>query len=386
MKVVLTKDHLRGLLGAVGTAVPSRTTLPILSHVLLEAEGEYLRGTGSDLDLIVRTQVAARVSKPGAICVPLDTIRQIADKISPGDVELELAGAALTIRSGRSRLTVNCLPAEDFPRLKEPDFGDPLLVPAKELFDSIDATAFAVSTETTRPIINGVHWAKNGSELRMVATNGHKLAIASSELPQGAERFFGVNGLIIHPKAFSAVRLITAGAHMIEVAQSDSYLAFRAGGGTVATRTIDGPFPNYEQVVPTDNDKELIAGTAALRLATERVAILASRGENMARVVFSFEQGQSAYVSAELNDRGGGEEEIDTESYEGDPLQIGFNAAYVSELLRKVGTEKVRWTFSRPERATLLEPAEPTTGLQVRYILMPLRILDRVAPLKAGKK
>lgn len=381
MKITVSRDHLSSLLSSVGAAAPTRSTLPVLSHVLLEAEGDSLRGMATDLDLVIRTQTPARVARPGAICAPIDTLRQIASKASPGDVELDLKDSKLTVRAGKAKLTVACLPAAEFPRPKEPGFEDPWLVPAKELFTAIDTVAYAVSVEATRPILNGVLWQVLGSEVRMIGTNGHRLAMASWAAPQGAEKLLKGRDVIVHPKALTVVRSIAAGAHMIEVAKNDNYLSFRAGGGTVSTRIIEGPFPPYDQVVPKENDKELIVDSTALRQAMERVAIMTATGGGTSWLTFNMASADSVHLSTPTSDRGGAEEEVEAK-FSGDALRISFNAAYAIETLKKAGTDSVKLTFSNPDRAMLLLPVEQKNGLRTLFLQMPL-VEDRA---KRGTK
>lgn len=379
MKLIVSRDSLKGLLAAVGGAVPSRSTLPVLSTVLFEAEGDTLHATATDLDVVVKTQVAARIATPGALCLPFDTLRQIVEKAAPGDMELSAEGEKVTVKAGRAKLQIHGLAKEEFPAVKIPSFEAAWTLPGSILFDAIEATAFAVSTEEVRPILNGVLWDLRDGEMRMVATNGHRLAMAAVPAPQGAEAVLagelaGQPEVIVRPRALNLARALLAGSHTIEVAREDFFIGFRAGAGMIATRLIEGPYPNYDQIIPKENDKELIADTGTFRQAVERVSILASDQTHRMRI--SMSPASALHLSAETPDRGQGEEDVAGAEYTGDPLDIGFSAKYVAEMLRKISTERCRWTFRAPERAAVIEPAEQKEGFRVLYLVMPLRLLD----------
>jgi DNA polymerase-3 subunit beta len=370
LRFTVTKDQLRALLSAVNPAVPSRSTLPSLQHVLLEADGDMLRGTATDLDMVIRTQVQARDVVPGSLCAPVATLKQIADKLPVGDVVIEVTNGDFQIRAGRARFTVKGLPVDQFPHLKWPSFADAWTVPASDLFCGIESVIFAVSDEETRPILNGVYWHIRDGEMRMVATNGHRLALAGVRAPQGAAEVLKGADLIVHPRSLGTARALFAGAHTVEVARTPDHLAFRAGDSVVVTRLIEGPYPNYEQVLPKDLDREVIGGVVQLRQATERVGILAS--EQTHRVVFTMSNGAALRISTGTPDRGDADEEVPVQ-YEGEPLEIGFNASYIGDILKRVDADQVRWTFGGPERATMLEPVDQKGGVRTRFLLMPLR-------------
>lgn len=372
MKFTVQKEALRGLLAAVSPAIQGRPTLPVLGMVLLEAQDDSLRATGTDLDLAVQTGTLAQDVEPGAVCAPLATLRPLVDRLPAGPVEVETKGDNLKIRAGRGRFEVHGLPATEFPEVKWPSFAALWRHSSPQLFAAIDAVAFAVSTEETRPILNGVLCQLHEGEMRWVATNGHRLALAAVPAPEGAEAIFGSEA-IVHPRALTVAKALLAGAGLVDIARDENHLAFRSGDTRISTRLIEGPYPNYEQVIPRDLDKSLIAEVGALRQATERVHVLAS--DQTHRISVELARDAGVKLAAQTPDQGSADEEVGGE-YVGDPLRIGFNAAYIAELLKKITTPQVQWSFRSPERASVLEPVDQKEGSRSLYLLMPLRLLD----------
>jgi DNA polymerase-3 subunit beta len=232
-------------------------------------------------------------------------------------------------------------------------------------------TSFAVSTEESRPILNGMLWQLGEQDLRMVATNGHRLAriIIPAEAGQASTRA----ELIVPPKALSQVDRLFGAEDEIEVARSENHLGFRSGGTQIYTRLIEGPYPNYEQVIPRDNDKAAVAERAQLMAALRRMAVVASEQTHRVRLAFG---APMLRLSVETSDLGEAPEELEVTS-DGEPMEIGFNANYLLEVLRYMPSDEVRLTFRSPERAAIIEPmgAMPEGG-DYLCLVMPLRLMD----------
>lgn len=368
MKVSITREKLQEGLAAVGGSIPTRTTLPILSNILLETEADGLRLSGTDLDTSVSVVVPAEVERGGAITAPARKLQEIARELPPGPVALESQGEAITIASGRSRFRLNGLSREEFPAFPSISDGESWTVTGAELNDLIAHVAFAVSTEETRPILNGVLWELRSDEMRMVATNGHRLARMSLPRENGT-----VEGqLIVHPRALSQVQKLFGSDDIVTVSRSDNHLAFSGANVRIFTRLIEGPYPNYEQVIPKDNDKILIADRSSLNGAIRRMAIVASDQTHRIRLSVG---GPMMKFSVQTPDLGEGSEELPVE-YTGDPLEIGFNANYLLELLRYIETDEVKLTFKAPERAATIEPLGNEDAPDFLCLVMPLRLLD----------
>jgi DNA polymerase-3 subunit beta len=371
MRFTITRENLQHGLAAVGASIPARTTLPVLSNILVEADAEGVRMSGTDLDIAVSLRVPAEVEEGGALTVPAKKLQELARELPEQPARIATKGDRLELTCGRATFRLNGMPRDEFPTFPTVDFSQSWRVTGKVLHELIQHTAFAVSTEESRPILNGILWQLGEREMRMVATNGHRLArmAVATEAPAPSSA-----DLIVPPKAMAQVQRLFGPESEIEVARSDNHLGFREGGTQVFTRLIEGPYPNYEQVIPKDNDKIAVADRAALTQALRRMAVVAS--EQTHRVRLSFHAGTLRFT-VETPDLGEAQEELEVD-YRGEPLDIGFNAAYLLEVLRYIPTDDVRMTFKAPERAATIEPLarEGETAPDYLCLVMPLRLLE----------
>lgn len=366
MKVTITRENFQKGLSAVAATIPTRTTLPVLSNILVETVTEGLRVRGTDLDISVSVQTAAAVEREGAITVPAKKVAEIARELPDAPVELQAEGGRVALACGKAKFRLNSLPCEEYPSFPEVPFGEGWSLRGGELQRLSAHTSFAVSGEETRPVLNGVLWQLRGDEMRMVATNGHRLAKMLVKVEGAAIE----EDLIVPPKALQQVERLFDADEDLEIARSESHLGFRTERREVYTRLIEGPYPNYEQVLPKDSDKECIANRAELMGAIRRMAIVAS--DQTHRVRLSFAAGKLA-LGVQTPDLGEAEDEIPVE-YTGSPLDIGFNAQYLLEVLRYIETDDVKLSMSAPERPAMFQPV----GMEDDYtcLVMPLRLMD----------
>jgi DNA polymerase III subunit beta len=371
MKFTITRQNLHQGLHAVSASIPSKTTLPILSNILIEVRDGAVRMSGTDLDVGVRVRVAADVQEPGALTAPGKKLQEIARELPEEPVELATRGDQLELRCGRSHFKLNGLPAGDFPSLPGISFESGWTASGKDLLSLIRHTAFAVSTEESRPVLNGVLWELRDREMRMVATNGHRLA--KMTIPAGPSLETTAQ-LIVPPAALQQVQRLFGEEETIQVARGGNHLGFSSEGTEVYSRLIEGTYPNYEQVIPKDNDRFAIVLRKALESAVRRVAAVAS--DQTHRIRLRFAEGKVEF-NVLTPDLGEAHDEIEV-NYSGEPLTIGFNANYLLEVLRYVGTEEVKMGFKAPERAATVEPvvAEGESPMDYLCLVMPLRLVD----------
>ncbi len=371
MKFTITRDNLQQGLASVAASIPARTTLPVLSNILVEADGGGVRMSGTDLDIAVSLQVPAEVEEEGALTVPAKKLQELARELPENPVRVVTKGDRFELACGRASFRLNGMPRDEFPTVPTVDFHESWRIAGDLLGKLIHQTSFAVSTEESRPILNGVLWQLGEHEMRMVATNGHRLALMKQPVDfPGAARV----DLIVPPKALAQVERLFAAGEEIEIARSENHLGFRQNGTRIFTRLIEGPYPNYEQVIPKDNDKLATADKAALIQALRRMSVVAS--EQTHRVRLSFNPG-SLRFSVESPDLGEAHEEMEID-YRGEALDIGFNAAYLLEVLRYLPAPEVKLTLKAPERAATLEPiqADGESGPEYLCLVMPLRLLE----------
>jgi DNA polymerase III subunit beta len=367
MNFTITRQNLHSGLAAVSASIPSKTTLPVLSNILFEAKEDGVWMSGTDLDVAVRVKVPADVKEAGSLTAPGKKLVEITRELPDQPVEVATRNEQIELKCGRSHFKLNGLPAEEFPTLPEVDFSEGWTVTGKDVNGLIHRTAFAVSTEESRPILNGVLWELRDGSMRMVATNGHRLARmgvpAESKGAPSAD-------FIVPPGALQQVQRLFKDDDSLEVARSGNHLGFRAGSTEVYTRLIEGTYPNYDQVIPRDNDKMATIDKKALESAVRRMAVVAS--DQTHRIRMKFEPGR-VHLNVMTPDLGEGHDEIEV-GYDGEELEIGFNANYLLEVLRYMPTDEVQVAFKAPERAATIEPV----GEELDYLclVMPLRLLD----------
>ena len=368
MRFTITREKLQEGLAAVTPAVPGKTTLPVLANLLIQTTDKGIRISGTDLDIAVSTEVTADVEGAGAITIPARKLSEIARELPPAPVKISAAGdQRITLECGRSKFKLLGLPKSEFPSFPVVQFEKAVRIPSGELQKLISHTAFAASTEESRPILNGVLWELRPELMRMVATNGHRLAKMEVPVTGGQKA-----DLIIPPRALEQIRRLFAAEEELEVAQGENHLGFRSPFTSVFTRLIEGPYPGYEQVIPKDNDKHAILDRVAFTSALKRMSVVAS--DQTHRIRLSFNAGMLKF-SVSTPDLGEAQDELSIR-YDGDPLDIGFNAAYLLEILRYMPTDEVRMTFRAPERASTLEPEGWSDPSKYLCLLMPLRLVD----------
>ena len=369
MKFTITRESLQEGLVSVAASVPTKTTLPVLSNIMVEASADGVRLSGTDLDIAVSTVVPAEVDEEGTVTLPAKKLVEIVRELPSAAVRLTAAGEQrVQLECGRSKFKLLGIPKDEFPSFPPVDFADSWTVTSSDLQKLINHVAFAASTEESRPILNGVLWELRADHMRMVATNGHRLARMDVPISSGSAS----SDLIVPPKALEQVRRLFGPSDEIEIARSDNHLGFRCGSTLVFTRLIEGPYPNYEQVIPKENDKEATADKHALTSALRRVGVVAS--DQTHRVRLGFGPGTLAFAVS-TPDLGEAQDEIAI-SYGGEELEIGFNANYLLDILKNMPTDEVRLTFKAPERAATIEPADWDDPAAYLCLVMPLRLLD----------
>jgi DNA polymerase-3 subunit beta len=370
MKFTITREKLHEGLGAVAASVPTKTTLPVLANILVEANKDGLGLSATDLDISVSTTIPASVDQEGATTLPARKLVEIVKELPNASIRVTSSGEQrVQIECGRSKFKLLGLVRDEFPAFPSVKFDGGWKVAARELQKLIGHVAFAASTEESRPILNGVLWELRPDRMRMVATNGHRLA--RMDVPASGQGGSQAD-LIIPPKALEQIRRLFGGDEEIEIGRSDNHLGFRSATTQIYTRLIEGPYPNYEQVIPRENDKSLTADKAALSAALRRMSIVASDQTHRIRMAFT---NGACKLSVQTPDLGEAQEELAV-AYEGDALEIGFNAAYLLEILKFMPTDEVRMTFKAPERAATCEPVGWDDPASYLTLVMPLRLVD----------
>ena len=374
MKLTIERAALLRSLSHVQNVVERRTTIPILSNVKLAAEaGGRLALTATDMDLSLVAQEEAEIGRGGTTTVGAHTLFDIVRKLPDGSsVAIEQDGQAgeITLRAGRSTFNLPTLPADEFPAAGEEQLGVRFSLPAPDLAKLIDKTRFAISTEETRYYLNGIHIhaTKGGGAaamLRGVATDGHRLARIEAALPKGAEQ---MPPIIVPRKTVAELRKLLEGdAGEVGVSVSPTRIQFTLPRAVLVSRLIDGTFPEYERVIPSGNERVALLDTKEFARAVDRVSTIST---DKARAVKLSLNGGTVTISAVSADAGRAIEELDAE-YNGEPLEIGFNARYILDMMAEIDGPKVRLEMASAAAPTVVRDPEDSSTL---YVLMPMRV------------
>lgn len=374
MKFVAQRADLVEALGSVSRVIASRSTIPILSNLLLRASGDRLSLQGTDLDIEITTSIAAQVEQAGATTVPGDIFTSIVRKL-PTSAEISIQQVqteTMTVRSGRARFTLQTLPETDFPNLSASEMPTRFVMPAESLCQAIDQAAFAISTEETRYYLNGIYWHVAQADqgvltMRMVATDGHRLARIDLALPDGAE---GMPGVIVPKKSIAEIRRLLEGTtEPVEFMLSDRQIRLEVGSVRLTSKLIDGTFPDYQRVIPTGNEKRLTIPRSDLARAVDRVMVVAQTRETGRAVKLSLTDDRLT-LSARSPDTGDATEELDV-VFDNGPFEIGFNGRYVGDVLGALDGDTTLIEFADPGSPTIFRSGTDSPAL---FVLMPMRV------------
>ena len=377
MKLTIERAALLKALGHVQSVVERRTTIPILSNVLLRAEvAGRLSLSATDMDLEIVERVAARVEREGRTTVPAHTLYDIVRKLREGaQVELETSGERneMVLRSGRSTFTLACLPPEDYPVMSAGELAHHFSLSAPELRMLIDRTRFAISTEETRYYLNGIYLHATKSNevpvIRAVATDGHRLARVEMTAPEGAA---GMPGIIVPRKTIIELRkLVEEGGDEVQVALGETKIRCAIGEAALTSKLIDGTFPDYDRVIPVNNDKVLDVECKEFADAVDRVSTIST--ERSRAVKLALDRG-NLVVSATSPENGTAVEELEVR-YQNSPIEIGFNSRYLLDITEQIDGEYVQFQMADAGSPTIVRDAAPeANGASALYVLMPMRV------------
>ncbi len=350
--------------------VERKTTIPILSHLLCEAKGNQVSLTATDLELSIQTSCPAKSKKDGAGTIPAKKLLELVRLLPEGEIRFRLLeNHWIQITSEKKNYKLVGMARENFPAV--PGFPPHLVtIPARILSSLIAKTAFAISMEESRYTLNGALLILKPETIAMVATDGHRLALAETD-----HKFAGLSGeqrTLVPKKAMLEIQRLADEAgenEEIEFARDESHLFFRSGQRTLVSRILTGQFPNYEAVLPKDNNKQIVLERGEFSDAVRRVAQLADQRSHAVKVTIGPE---GVEFSASSPEYGEAREQLEKE-YKGEPLSIGFNGQYLLDFLAAAPEGPVRMELKDEQSAGQLRPLSDER-YRYRYIVMPMRI------------
>lgn len=369
LHVVLEKTHLMKALSHCQGVVEKRNTVPILGHVLLEAQGQTLKITATDLEISFIETLPAHVKAHGSTTVSAHLLFDVVRKLPEGsEIELKTTedGAFLHLNSGRSTYNFTCLPTIDFPVMTTEELPYTFKLHAAELSRLIDKTRFSMSTEETRYYLNGIFFHKTQDGfLRAVATDGLRLAQAQIELPAETSNLPEV---IISRKTIHEIRkLIDELAEEVTVSLSENQVKFIVGSSILVSRLIEGKFPDYEKVIPLNNDKSLEVDVKAFAEAIDRISIMST---DKLRPVKIRIDGNTMAIAAHSTDTGNAIEELEVK-YTGETADFGFNTRYILDVTQQISSPSLHLLIGDETQAIIAKDGVDTSAL---YVLMPMRV------------
>jgi DNA polymerase-3 subunit beta len=399
MKVVIERESLLNGLNAVLDIVPSKTALPVLSNILLETvESGGVRLSATDLDISILCLVDASVEDPGSTTVPARKFAEIVREMPDESMVVEADEGRVTLRRQDEKAgtyTLMSVPAEDFPELPTAIEGPEMAFDSEKegaggefLRGMISKTAFAVSRDETRPVLTGVLWQVGDGRMTMVATDGARLVRYSKALPKSDADPVRVDAIVPTRALNHIVKLLSGGCRLQTVQFGQNHLEFslsgdgdggdedaEATGGSVQlfSRLVEGPYVDYEQVIPKSNTKRLKVANAELLPVVRRVAILASSQTRQVRLGLSE---NSLELTASSQEIGGEAREAVAADYAEDEMEIGYNSVYLVDILRRMDSEDVVFELDSAVTAGIIRPAEQPEGEDYLCLLMPLRLSE----------
>ncbi len=373
MEIAVSRQELLRELTATQSVVERKTTIPILSNFLLEADGDRIVITATDLDQSIRTSCTAKVKKPGSCTIPARKLYDYIRLLGDGDISIKLLeNHWVQIRAGRSNTRMVGMARANFPQVPEFPESSVTRIPTASLRTLIARTIFAISNEESRYTLNGALLIFKAESIAMVATDGHRL----SHIEKSGESFVGISGekkILVPRKALQELQSLLSNSDVesIDFADDDSTLFFRIGHRVLTSRKLSGQFPNYEAVMPRDNNKFVIVRSEDLSSSIQRVAQFAD--ERSGAIKMRIEQNELK-VSSSSAEAGESEDTIET-PYSFDPIVVGFNSAYLIDFLKAIGNAgEVRLEFKDAQSAGQMRPEDASDDYKYRYIIMPMRI------------
>ncbi len=365
MKVICARKDLHEGVQTAGRAVSARTSLPILGHLLIKAEEDRLRIAATDLEIGMECVVEANVQEQGSLTVPAKVISEVLAALPDTDVSISVdEDSTVTIKCGTSEFSILGLPPEEFPMLPEVREEVKFKIDHYVLREGIAKTSFAISTDESRAILTGILLQVSDESLKLVSTDTHRLCVFECPL---VECVGSVNAIVPGRAMMELTRIVPEGEGTVDVGISPSQVMFRSGETILISRLIEGQFPNFERVIPTEHNKKLTIPTDQLLQSVKRVLIVAR--ESFGRTIVQTLDG-TLVLTAESGSVGRAHEEVEV-LREGDDLKMAFNGKYLLDVLNVVETEAIEVELSGDVNPAVIRPQGRT---DYTHVVMPVQV------------
>ena len=363
MKFSVAKDKLLEGLQTVQNVVSTRTTLPILSNVLIRAENGALHFTTNDLDVGMSCSVEAKIEKPGGTTIPARRLAGIVKELPASEVSVEVDGKNVaSITCGPSFFKMLCLPEDEFPALPKLEKAKAFTLQQKVLKDALRKTSYGISTDETRYVLNGILFSFKENKLTLVATDGRRLALVDleAEFPRSNEV-----DVVIPAKCITELQRILGEEGDVKLAVGENHVSFEAGGKLLVSKLIEGNYPNYRQVIPAESRERITIERELLLNAVRRVSLLSSEKSNSVKLIFTKNNLEIAANTPEIGEA----HESLAISFKGKDFSVAFNPGFLQDPLRALTEEEIHLEVSDE-----MSPGVIKIGTPFLYVLMPMRI------------
>ncbi|MCD6162766.1 MAG: DNA polymerase III subunit beta [candidate division Zixibacteria bacterium] len=371
MRFKTNKAKLNTAVSRLQSIVPPKSTIPILSNILFDLQGDKLELKATDLDVSMTSTIDVEVLDKGSITVPAKVFSEIVKELPDYELEIIASENRMEIKCGSGTYKLSGFSAEDFPKLPDIHPGRQIKIKAQSFYEMIKKVLFAVSKDETRPALNGVLWHTSENGLNLVATDGHRLAkITRTDIKITGYK----EDIVIPPKILdNLIKLTSDDTGEIGVILNENSIVFMLEDAVITSRLLEGPYPNYEQVVPKDNDKIMLVEKELLQAAVRRVSILSN---SLTRQVKFAIANDNLELSATNFDFGGEAKESLKVSYSEEELDIGYNANYILDVLKQIDGDEVQFELSNSTTATVIKPQTSSENETNLFLIMPLRLME----------
>ena len=368
MKFTIPREALLKPLQLVTGVVERRQTLPVLANLLIQADSQGLSLTGTDLEVEMIARCEVPVEQPGEVTIPARKLADIWRALPDGaDVSVVVESERATIRSGRSRFTLATLPAADFPKVESGDSDVVVNLGQHQVGKLIDQVSFAMAQQDVRVFLNGMLLEVGDGRLKAVATDGHRLAMASQACETNADSGVIKQAIVPRKAVVEMARLLDEEDETLSLQLGSNHLKVTKGGITLTTKLVDGQFPDYEKVVPKDASRVLSGDRDTLKQGFQRASILSNEKYRGVRLAISPD---SLMIQANNPEQEEAEETVPVQ-FSGDQLEIGFNVSYLLDVLSVIDSDQVQMSVSDANSSALLEAVD---GNNAVYVVMPMRL------------
>ncbi len=363
MKFSVAKDKLLEGLQAVQNVVSTRTTLPILSNVLIRAENGALHFTTNDLDVGMSCSIEAKIEKPGGTTIPARRLAGIVKELPASEVNVEVDGKNVaSLSCGPSFFKMLCLPEDEFPALPKLEKAKAFTLQQKVLKDALRKTSYGISTDETRYVLNGILFSFKENKLTLVATDGRRLALVDieAEFPRSNEV-----DVVIPAKCITELQRLLGEEGDVKLAVGENHVSFEAGGKLLVSKLIEGNYPNYRQVIPAESRERITIERELLLNAVRRVSLLSSEKSNSVKLIFTKNNLEIAANTPEIGEA----HESLAISFKGKDFSVAFNPIFLQDPLRALTEDEIHLEVSDE-----MSPGVIKIGTPFLYVLMPMRI------------